>query len=268
MSTTKNLLVPHDFTAAGDAAVDYALNVAKKLDAEVNLVHIVKEKKEQLSAEKKFESIVADLNLKSTDPKVNTNVVTGDIFTNIATTAKELHSSLIIMGTHGAKGMQKVFGSFAIKVITSTHVPFVVVQKDYKYNEPKDIVVPIDTSKESLQIEQVVSAIASKVNSKVHVIHEKYSDTSLKIKSSVHFEVIAKQFQSNHIPYEKGVIPKLNAKEIVKYAKSINSDLIAIAYHSESLISQLDRIFQDLITNNSQIPVLMINSKDAGNYFF
>ena len=43
---------------------------------------------------------------------------------------KKKSASAIIMGTHGAKGMQKLFGSFAMKVIISTSVPFMVVQKD------------------------------------------------------------------------------------------------------------------------------------------
>jgi molecular chaperone DnaK (HSP70) len=34
------------------------------------------------------------------------------------------------MGTHGMKGMQKLFGSNAMKVITSTAIPFVVIQQE------------------------------------------------------------------------------------------------------------------------------------------
>ena len=41
----RNLLVPHDFTKAANVATKYAILLAKKLNAEVNLVHVVKDSK-------------------------------------------------------------------------------------------------------------------------------------------------------------------------------------------------------------------------------
>ena len=172
------------------------------------------------------------------------------------------------MGTHGAKGMQKVFGSFAIKIITSTHIPFIIVQEDHKFTELKRIVVPIDISKESLQIEQVVSAIAKKADAEVSIIAEKHADTTLKIKVAVHYKVITEQFDSVGVTYQTESITRLAAKEIIDYADENEGSLIGIAYHTDSLLPQFDRIFQDLLTNDSKIPILIINAKEVGNYFF
>jgi len=266
--STRNILVPHDFTSAGDTALQYALSLAKIFEAEVNLLHITKDTKQNNKAKAKFDKLIADLNLSTTDPKVSATVKKGDIFETIGTVGKELLSSIIVMGTHGAKGMQKVFGSFAIKVITSTHVPFIIVQEGTKYNSTKDIVFPIDISKESLQVEQVISAIARKANSNVHVICEKYSDTNLKIKSAVHFDIVNKSFQSHNISYSDNFLPKMGSSEILKYAKKNNCDLIGVAYYSDALFTQFDRTFQDLISNKEKLPVLIVNSKDVGNYFF
>jgi len=266
--STRNILVPHDFTSAGNSAVEYAINLAKVFEAEVNLLHITKETKQNAKATAKFEKIISDLNLKSTDPKVNFIVRKGDIFETIGNIGKELLSSIIVMGTHGAKGMQKVFGSFAIKVITSTHIPFIIVQDGNKIFSTKEILFPINSRKESLQIEQVVSAIATKAKSNVHVVSEKYTDSSYKIKSAIHFDIINKQFTTNGISYKNDNIPKMSATEILKYSKNNNCDLIGISYYSDAIFTQFDRLFQDLITNNSKYPILIINSKDVGNYFF
>ncbi len=35
-------------------------------------------------------------------------------------------SMLVVMGTHGMKGMQKITGSWALKVIVKSKVPFIV----------------------------------------------------------------------------------------------------------------------------------------------
>ncbi len=266
--TNRNLLVPHDFTKAADVALQYAIALAKKLNAEVNVIHIVKESKKVNSATNKLESVVSDLGLSASDPKVTPIVRIGDIFTDISAAGKELHSSIVIMGTHGARGMQKVFGSFAIKIITSTHIPFIIVQADYKPTNLEKIIVPIDISKESLQVEQVVSAVAKKSGAQVRVIAEDHTDTTLKIKVAVHYKVITEQFDAVGVNYQTDSIKKLASKEILDYTNSVNGDLIGIAYHTDSILPQFDRIFQDLITNDSKIPVLIINAKEVGNYFF
>lgn len=265
--STRNILVPHDFTKAADVAFKYALALAAKLNSEVNVLHVVKSNKGVSSFSKKLEDHIAPLKGDSL-VNVNTSVRIGDIFTDISSAGKELRSSIIVMGTHGARGMQKVFGSFAIKIVTSTHVPFIIVQEDYEPTPLEKIVVPIDISKESLQVEQVVSAIAKQANASVNVIAEKHTDTALKIKVAVHFKVIAEQFDNVGVSYTTESISKLAAKEIMAYAVEKEADLVGIAYHTDSLLPQFDRIFQDLIMNSQKMPVLIINAKEVGNYFF
>ncbi len=264
--STRNLLVPVDFTSAAETAVTYALSLAKHLNAEVNLLHLIKDSKDVKKGNDKFTTFLSKIN-NAQQIKINPIVKVGDIFKDIANVASEQHSTFVIMGTHGAKGMQKVFGSFAIKVITSSHVPFIIVQEGNKYFDVKNITVPYDTSKESLQIEQVVTAICKYTGANVHLAAEKYSDSALKIKVSVHFGVLSKQFQEEGVSYDMEYIPKLSAKEVVKHAKKTNSDLIAVSYYNDSIIS-FDRYYQDLITNDEKIPCMIINSKEAGNYFF
>jgi nucleotide-binding universal stress UspA family protein len=263
--TKRNILVPVDFTSAAVTSTKYAISLAKSLNAEVNLLHVTKSPKENRKANEKFEKFILDF--KDSTVPINTQTKAGDIFSDIASVAKELQTSIIVMGTHGAKGMQKVFGSFALKVITSTHIPFIIVQDGNKHFTTNHIVVPFDTTKESLQVEQVVTAIAKETNSKIYLVAEKYSDTALKIKVSVHYGVVSKQFKEEGVDYEMDYIPRLNTKEIVKLAKKKDADLIAISYYNDSIIS-FDRFFQDLITNDAKIPVIIINSKEAGNYFF
>jgi len=265
MATNRNIIVAYDFTSAAESAMNYAIELAKTFEAEVNLLHIAKDSGEVSKAQAKFEVLLKGLN---TTIKINTIVKKGNIFTDIGTTGKELHAFLIVMGTHGVKGMQKVFGSFAIKVITSAHIPFIIVQDKNTIKTLDKMVIPIDTSKESLQIEQVVTALANKVNSHIHVIAEKYTDSTLKIKMAVHFEVIRKQFADNNLGHENAYLKKYSSEEILKYAKNVGANMIAISYFSDSIFPQFDRIFQDIITNKDKIPVLIVHAKEAGKFFF
>lgn len=264
----RSVLLPHDFTSVGDNALQYALIMAKALKANIDILHVVKSDGERSKAKSKCEQIIANLKDKPAEVEVNYHIKSGSIFTDIASTAADLHSSIIIMGTHGAKGMQKLFGSFAIKVITSTHVPFLVVQEKYSGTNFDKIVIPIDESQESLQIEQTASGIAEILGAEVHILTEQKLDSNLKLKNAVHSGLISKQFKEHGIPYKTAVLKGSYGKEIVKYAISQKADLISFAYHSDSLLPQFDKFAQNLITNPEGVPVLVVNSKEAGNYFF
>ena len=266
----RSILVPHDFTPVADNAVTYAINLASAIGANVDLLHLVKDSKEALSAKSKFEQIVAKIGTPPNNVAVNFHVKIGSIYTDIASKATELHSTLIIMGTHGAKGMQKLFGSFAIKVITSTHVPFLVVQEQFIGMNMSKIVVPIDETQESLQIEQVATGLAEILNSEIHVISEKKIDSNLKLKLAVHSGLFTKQLKAKNLPYQTKILERKKgfAADIVTYTVGVKANLIAFAYHSDSLFPQFDSFAQSLITNKEGVPVLVLNSKEAGNYFF
>lgn len=266
----RSLLVPHDFTHVADNALDYAIQLGNKINANVDLLHIVKDSKEKSKAESKLKEVITNVKNKPAEVEINAHVIAGSIFTEIAKKATECKSAIIVMGTHGAKGMQKLFGSFAIKVITSTHVPFLVVQDDYTGIDLSKIVVPIDESQESLQIEQAVSGLAELLKSEVHVVSEKKIDSGVKLTTAVHSGLLVKQFKEHNIPHSSTILDKKKgyALDIVDYATKNNAHLIAFAYHSDSLLPQFDTFAQNLITNKNGVPVLVINSKEAGNYFF
>lgn len=267
----RTLLVPHDFTATADNAVKYALSMAKSMEANVDLLHVVKSSSGISKAQAEFEKIKGKIKDIPAGTEVTCHVRSGSIFTDIAAVAVELHASMIIMGTHGSKGLQqKMFGSFALKVITSTHVPFLVVQDDVTGMDLSKVVVPLDETQESLQIEQFTTGLAEIFKSEVHILTEKKIDSNLKLKVAVHSGLLSKQFKAAGIPYVTAVLPKKKgySSDIVSYAIENNAHLIAFAYHSDSLLPQFDTFAQSLITNKKGVPVLVLNSKEAGNYFF
>src|SRR5690554_7650207 len=117
-------IVPHDFTSVGDAALKYAMFLAKPRKTAIMLLHIVSNKTKAKPALEKLEQIISNLDLNVGDGAVEAKVVEGNIFDDISKIAEESDARLIIMGTHGAVGMQKLFGSYAMKVVVNSSVPF------------------------------------------------------------------------------------------------------------------------------------------------
>lgn len=121
------ILVPTDFTPVGDSAVRYAVELSKILKSEIHLLHIVAKDKEIVQAKAVIDNIVNSLAKENI--VAHSLVEVGSIFDDIGKVAERLNAKLIVMGTHGVKGMQHIMGSKALKVITNSDVPFVVVQK-------------------------------------------------------------------------------------------------------------------------------------------
>jgi len=263
-------LVPHDFSAVCNAALKHALVLAKPAKADVMLLHLVDNPQKIASAKAKFETFIKDLNLPYGGPEVTCKVIKGSIFEDIGKIADELKISKIIMGTHGAKGLQKVFGSFAIKVVLSTNTPFVIVQDSTPSPTIDNIVVPIDLSKESLQIISHAADIASVFNSKVHVIGENQRDEILARQMKNRIKLVEKKFEEVNVSATVELLEKSGsyASKVLNHSKKVNADMIALAYHTESLLPTFDTFAQTIITNPDKIPVLIIRSTEVSSSYF
>jgi nucleotide-binding universal stress UspA family protein len=265
-------LVPHDFTSVGDAAAKKAVRFALQSNASVHFLHIVKTPAEKGPATKKLEDIINGF--KTTNaPKIefHVHVEAGNIFTDIAKVADKIHASLIIMGTHGAKGMQKVFGSFVIKVITSAHAPFVIVQeKTAPVEHIHKIVFPINLNSETLQVSKIAGVLATDFKSEVHVVAPKEKMLDLTQKLIIYSQLVKKELAKINVPVHVEFLEKSKNyhTDILNYTKKVGAELVAITYHSDRMMPQFDPFTQSIITNDANIPVLVINGKDAGNYFY
>ncbi len=267
---SKNIyLVPHDFTVVGDTALRYALHLGARVKTEILLLNLVASSAEVVKANGKMDEVIS----KTAKPdaiELRKIVRQGSIFEDIGKVAKNENAQLIIMGTHGATGMQRLLGSNAMKVITSADNPFLIVQKETPLNEIKKILVPIDLSKESLQIVNIAGDMAAIFGAEVHVIGEKQNDELLSQQMKNRILIVKNQYDERSIPCSVELLPRGGSynKKIVQYCKDKQIDMIALAYHSESLLPQFDTFAQSLITNELKLPCMVINSKPASALYF
>jgi len=126
-----------------DNAVKHALKFYDKLNADIYLLHIVK-KKEQIP---EFEEKLKDRAQKiKQEYGISPHVIVrdGTIFKTINIIVNEIDTDLVVMGTHGMKGLQKLTGSWALKVIVGSKVPYLVVQEPPNDIDVVKIVYPVD----------------------------------------------------------------------------------------------------------------------------
>lgn len=268
----KTIIVPHDFTPVADNALNHAINAAKTTGAEIHVLHVVAKEKGIAEAEAKLAQLVGGL---QTDVPLHAVVRVGNIFDDIGDFASEVHAELIFMGTHGQHGWQHITGSHALKVITHSTVPFIVVQeKGIKESGYDDIVVPLDLNKETKQKLAYVANIATYFKSRVHVITPDESDEFLRHQVKANIQFAVKFFQERGIEVTTKVAPNSGFdKEVVKHAVSLDADLIAIMnLNRNNMLGVITASHEQyILTNDAQIPTLIVNpveGKYGGSVLF
>ncbi len=262
-------IVPHDFTPVGDTALNYAINLSKRVNVEIRLLHVVSSKSEEANAISKLDKIIENAGIHE-GISFSKSISEGSIFDEIGNIARKESAQLIFMGTHGSTGMQKLLGSKAMKVIVSADTPFIILQKDTPFRDIKNIVIPIDLTKESLQIVNNAGDMANIFGATVHVVGEKQNDQYLSQQMKTRILIVKKQYQDRNVPCLVEMMPKGGSysKKIMEYVKEKEIDMVAIAYHSESLLPQFDTFAQSLITNENNLPCMILKSKPVGTHYF
>ncbi len=123
----KVFIVPHDFTSVGNLALEHAIATARPLNASVHLLHVVSKESQIKESTEKLEEVIKQYSESGVE--IVPIVRIGSIFEDIGEYAAEHSAELIFMGTHGAHGWQHITGSHALKVVTSSTVPFIIVQE-------------------------------------------------------------------------------------------------------------------------------------------
>ncbi len=265
----KKILVPTDFTKVADCAMNHAAAMAERMGAEVNILHIVSRQSELVEARMKVK-LEADRAQRWSDRVVVTpQVRVGSVYEEIGNTASEIGAELIIMGTHGMRGMQFITGSRALRVITNGQVPFIVVQeRNIRANGYRNIVVPMDLQVETRQKLALVAEIAQYFNSKVHVITPRESDEFLhrQLENNIRF---AEQYFGERKVELDATIADVDSSHfvdaVIRYAMQVDADLITIMNLARGNIFGVLGVpyEQEIITNEAMIPVMLLNPREA-----
>lgn len=145
MNAITEIVAPIDLEEQTEKVVEYAAYMAERLSANITLLHVVEllrpigdmvlgsttvedyNKNRLAYAKEKVEKILADY------PECKGVVVTGEIVDEIIEFAEKKSANLIIIGTHGSKGFEKLLlGSVAERVVKYSHCP-TLVMNPYKH---------------------------------------------------------------------------------------------------------------------------------------
>jgi len=141
MENIREIIVPVDFYQHTDDLAGFAIGIARKLEGKITFVHVAENilvdsllnpesyKKLDATIRDHAESKMASLLEKTREacPACSGVVLRGDTVDGIIKYVEDMRIDLIIMGTHGARGIEKILlGSVAERVLKRVSCPTLV----------------------------------------------------------------------------------------------------------------------------------------------
>lgn len=270
------VLVPTDFSATCQNAINHGAELAKYLGYKLTLLHVLNKDtkavmKKEYIAEKDIEKKLADLGdevKKTWFVSVDTLIQEGSIFSEIHKVTTDIGANIMVMGTHGKKGLQHVFGSYALSVVMKSPVPTLVVQKRGFDKGYKKVVFPINDFTEARQQVQWALHISQKFNSEINIFRQ----PQLTPKIMLVTEQIEEEFKKQGVNYNITVGEKSTnySKQLLNFAVSIHADMIMIMTDADIFSPDFRAAQWDerMMFNEAQIPVLCINPLILGRVVY
>jgi len=280
-SIINKILIPYDFSETADLSLEHAVFMAKLLQAEITLLHIVEtvsftsaithafggfEKKIETATNEKLEEIAKNIHMKS-GVKLSIRTEVGRIYKKICQVAKEMEIDIIVMGSHGTSGYQKFsVGTNTSRVVQEASCPVISVHTHAKGLGFKKIVVPIDDSHESRQKVPFAIELARKYGSHIHIVGLiTFGDEDLRRKFKIKVEQVEEWVVQHDLKYDTRYMEGSDlAGMTMKAAEEADADLLVIMTEQEpSITGFLLGTYASKVVNSSSVPVLSVHPAEV-----
>lgn len=276
----KIILIPTDFSEVCGNAISHGVRLAQTMDCSVCILHVINKETRAYLKKKNVEVDYVDKRLKDYkkyyEKKYAVNIdylaIEGSIFEIINQVAKDIKATLMVLGTHGKKGLQHVFGSYALRVVIDSPVPVIVVQKRHIRQGYNNIILPISNELEPRQKVQWASTISRLFDSKIHLFQALETEESLNGRLNIITSQITRVLDEKKLPHSLTIAEKPGdfANQVIKYAIKNCADLIMIMTEPNYDIDgfSYSKWSERLMFNEAQVPVMCINPFNLGTYYY
>lgn len=279
MSNTPNrIVVPVDFGEQSMIALHQACRLAKMINAELTLLYVAEvhgifrsnplqdeELKKEINA--KLDELI-EATEKNEGVKADKVVAHGSVYEKVSEVAEMLNARFIVMGTNGGStgGVRRRFiGSNALRVVRESTVPVITIKGKHHRDGCKNIVVPLDLTKETR--EKVAKAIefAKMYGADIRIVSVLFTTDEFIVNRLTRQLSQVKGFiEKAGVRCTAEIIKGIKGEEslgqiIIDYSNKVEGDLLLIMTQQETEMTDLfvGSAAQEII-NKSDVPVLSI----------
>ncbi|PIY07196.1 MAG: hypothetical protein COZ21_01530, partial [Bacteroidetes bacterium CG_4_10_14_3_um_filter_31_20] len=277
METRENkILIPFDFGEQSTIALDQSYNIARMIDAEILILHVITEnnalwglfsKKEQDDLEIKLKAKLIDFAEhieKKSGLKITPLVEKGKLVETIINATEKLNIKFLIIGTVSSIDIkQKVIGSNSLRLIREAKCPVITIKGKEHKEGCRNIVLPLDLTKETREKVTNTIYLAKYFKSIVHIItmnstSDTYVMNRLKLQLTQVSEFIRNQdieCTQNFLNIQAG--NSNMCKALLEFSHKVDADLIVIMTQQETdVVKYFVGSLAKEIIHNSDIPVM------------
>lgn len=278
-----NVLIPTDFSEQSVQAIKYAQIIAKSINTKLYFIYVIEgvehnsrtpnEQQDEFIKKNirlKFESIISS-HLEIEDPEtLDLFIEKGKVYDRILEKAAAINAKLLIMGCNSAGDYKNRFlGSNALRIMRSCPVPVLSSNQHSQLSKFKNIILPVDLSKDTK--DKLHKAIAlAKLNPEivlniVTVVFD--ADEYLINRLGQQLVEVKHTIEKSKVKYTAEIIKSSLGYEslgeiISDYSRKIQGDVIMLMTQQE--ISHTPYFVSSLaqeIINISEVPVMTIAPK-------
>jgi nucleotide-binding universal stress UspA family protein len=266
----KTIIVPLDFSDESLSGLNMALMLAKKTQANIQLIHVIGkntgDNAEQLETENQLAKTKFEHILKTCREQGNINcalnytIKEGQIFKETGDLADKYDDVLTVLSTHGVSGFEELFiGGNAYKITSHSRNPVITVRRSKVPANIDNIVLPLDITFQTREKVPYTVELAKAFNSNIHLLTIRLSNLkSIEKKLHQYAVQVASYLDAHKITYTVEHLHGNNLTDMtLDYSRSINADLISIMTEQEKSASNLLLgNFAHQMINKAVIPVL------------
>lgn len=280
----KTILVPTDFSAHADNALDLAVQIARKSEAKILVINVIEGLRdfsfntmgeaegsvgeEAFIVQKLIDQVKLRLaeivnNDDYSDVSIESSVEMGNAFESISKVIADHDADLLVMGTKGTSGIEEVLiGSNTEKVVRYAKCPVITVKEKVSLDNIKNIVFASNLQDEQTLLVEQLKVIQEVTGATLHLV---------KVNTPNHFntqrhmmkefgEFIAKHKLTNA---STSIYNEATEEDgILYFAEDLGACMIAMGTHGRTGILHLlsGSIAEDLV-NHAQVPVWTLSMK-------
>ena len=287
------MLVPIDFTDDALIALDHASGIAHALEDEnykVTLLHVSEggdldfpylegnplpeNLNKSLLVEgviNRFERLINE-RLKNIDASISYAVTSGKVYREVAEMARRMEADTIVIGTKGSPDNTAFIGSNASRVVQTAPCPVVVVRERGYEKGYRNIVLPLDLTKETKQKTDWAIKVGRYFNAKVHILSVSQDDEYLRKRIQNNINQVETILNNNNVETTATTLTETSgsfAQTTLDFAEEKGADLIMIMSQQErSFTEYIFGSYAQQIVGRSRIPVMCINPRTDIHSFY
>jgi nucleotide-binding universal stress UspA family protein len=269
MRIARRILVPFDFTSHAENAALYALQIASKMKADIQLLNVYfdpgvipfsqletfslsvnfdtvgRQVEQETAAElqryaDKLKRILREHKIRGVN--VFYDLVSGNVTSTILSYIKVYKPGLVIMGTRGSEleGLRS-FGSVTAKIIRKSRAPVLAVPKDYPvegFRTPQRVLYATDLNRSDYWALSKLASFVKPFGAKIYCVHvseEIEKDEEAYLHDVREFVTKTLGVKNLECGLLECLDPQLGLEDFIREKKI---DLVAMTTHQQSLIAR------------------------------